>query len=87
MLNLKKTLILVITTSILYFALISPKLLPNVTLAVKDAFLISIFVIVSSLCIRFISMLEAKKLERKILIQHSQMKTIIDSASFVFKKR
>lgn len=83
MLNLKKTLILIITTSILYFALISPKLLPNVTLAVKDAFLISIFVIVSSLCIRFISMLEAKKLERQILIQHSQMKTIIDSASFI----
>lgn len=83
MLNLKKTFILIISSCILYFALISPKLLPSVVLSERDAFLITVFVVISSLILRYLSMLEVKKLEKQILIQYSQMKTIIDSASFI----
>ena len=43
MLKLKKTIVLSITTAILYYALISPNLLPAVTIPVKDALIISIF--------------------------------------------
>ena len=83
MLKLKKTFILIISSCILYFALISPKLLPSVVLSERDAFLITVFVVISSLILRYLSMLEVKKLEKQILIQYSQMKTIIDSASFI----
>ena len=73
--------ILTISISVLYFALISPELLPNVTIPVKDALIISIFVILTHLSIRLINLIHTKQLEKKILLQHSQMKTIIDNVS------
>ena len=76
----QKTIILIITTGILYYALISPDLLPGVTLAVKDAIIISFYVIISSLALRIISVREAKKLKAKIDTQNSQLLAILNSA-------
>ena len=73
--------ILTISISILYFALISPDLLPNVIIPVKDALIISVFVILTHLCIKLINLIHTKQLEKKILLQHAQMKTIIDNVS------
>lgn len=83
LLNIKKTIILVITTSILFYTLTNETILPNVAIPLKDAIIISIFVIISSLCIRFISMLEQQKLEAKIIQQHEQMQTIINATPLV----
>lgn len=74
-------LILTISISVLYFALISPDLLPNVTIPVKDALIISIFVILTHLSVRLINLIHTKQLEKKILLQYAQMKTIIDNIS------
>ena len=73
--------ILTISISVLFFALISPKLLPNVTIPVQDAIIISLFVIFTYLCIKLINLIHTKQLEKKILLQHAQMKTIIDNVS------
>lgn len=73
--------IISISISLLFFALISPKILPNTTIPVKDAIIISIFVIFTYLCIKLINFIYTKKLENKIIIQHAQMKTIIDNVS------
>lgn len=78
----KKIIILILTTSILYYALISPELLPGVTLAIKDAIIISLYVIVSSLSIRIISIIEAKKLKTKIGTQTSQLTAILNTAPY-----
>ena len=74
-------LILTISISVLYFALISPDLLPNVTIPVKDALIISVFVILTHLSDRLINLIHTKQLEKKILLQYAQMKTIIDNIS------
>lgn len=76
----QKTLILIITTCFLYYALISPDLLPGVTIAIKDAIIISIYVIISSLSLRIISLREAKKLKAKIDTQNAQMAAILNAA-------
>lgn len=73
--------ILTISISVLYFALISPVLLPNVTIPVKDAMIISFFVIITHLSIRLINLIHTKQLEKRMLLQFSQMKTIIDNVS------
>lgn len=73
--------ILTISISVLYFALISPDLLPNVTIPVKDAMIISFFVIITHLSIRLINLIHTKQLEKRMLLQFSQMKTIIDNVS------
>lgn len=73
--------ILTISISVLYFALISPDLLPNVTIPVKDAMIISVFVIITHLSIRLINLIHTKQLEKRMLLQFSQMKTIIDNVS------
>ena len=73
--------ILTISISVLYFALISPDLLPNVTIPVKDALIISVFVILTHLSDRLINLIHTKQLEKKILLQYAQMKTIIDNIS------
>lgn len=73
--------IISISISLLFFALISPKILPNTTIPVKDAIIISIFVIFTYLSIKLINFIYTKKLENQIIIQHAQMKTIIDNVS------
>lgn len=73
--------IISISITLLYFALISPKLLPNVTIPIKDALIISFFVIFTYLCVKIINFIYTKKLENKIILQHAQMKTIIDNVS------
>lgn len=73
--------ILTISISVLYFALISPVFLPNVTIPVKDAMIISFFVIITHLSIRLINLIHTKQLEKRMLLQFSQMKTIIDNVS------
>ncbi len=81
--NLKKTIILLITICVLFYTLTNEKILANVIIPVKDAIIISIFIIISSLCMRFISLLESKKLEKKILQQHAQMRTIINATPLI----
>lgn len=73
--------IMSISITLLYFSLISPTFLPHITLPVKDALLISLFVIFTYLCIKIINFIYTKKLEDKIVLQHAQMKTIIDNVS------
>ncbi len=81
MYNVFRTTLLLISTSILFFALISPLLLENVTIHFVDAIIITIYVILSNLIIRLISIFETRNLEEKILLQHSQMKVILDNSS------
>ena len=72
MYNLFRTLILFISMSILFFVLISPMLMENVTLHLYDALTITFYVIASNIVIRFVSIQESKKMEEKILLQYSQ---------------
>lgn len=81
--NVKKILVLFITISILFYTLTKEHILANVTIPIKDAIIISIFIIISSLCMRFLSLLESKKLEQKILLQHAQMQTIINATPLI----
>lgn len=77
--NNKKAAVLLLTVSVLFYALTNKNILSSVTIPVKDAIVISIFIIISSLCMRFISLLGRKKLEEKIILQHAQMQTIINA--------
>ena len=81
--NLEKTIILIFTTLILFTALVSPHLLPTAVLPISDAICIVGFVICSTLYMRFLGVKETKKLERKIINQHSQMETIINACPFL----
>lgn len=82
-LNFEMTIILLVTTVVLFVALVSPHLLPTVVLPISDAILIVCFVVSSTLFMRFIGVKETKKLERKIVDQHSQMETIINACPFL----
>lgn len=82
MFKFKKILVIIFNTVVLYYALVSPNLLPNVTIAVKDALIISIFVIFTGMCIRLIALTESSKLEKKVLIQNSQLSAIINVAPY-----
>ena len=87
MYNLFRTLILFISMSILFFALISPILLENVTLHLYDALIITFYVIASNIVIRFVSIHESKKMEEKILLQYSQMQAILNNSPlFIYLK-
>lgn len=87
MYNLFRTLILFISMSILFFALISPMLLENVTLHLYDALIITFYVIASNIVIRFVSIQESKKMEEKILLQYSQMQAILNNSPlFIYLK-
>lgn len=66
-LNFEMTIILLVTTVVLFVALVSPHLLPTVVLPISDAILIVCFVVSSTLFMRFIGVKETKKLERKIV--------------------
>ena len=79
----KRTIILLITIFALFYTLTNENILHNVTISVEDAIFISIFVTISSLCMRFISLIERKKLENKILQQHDQMQTIINATPLI----
>lgn len=83
MLNSKKMLIISIVAFVLFIALVSPAVLPDVTIGVKDAIIITVFVIISDFVVRFISMQEAKELRNKILLQNHQMETIINNLPFI----
>jgi len=87
MLNIKKTIILSVTTLILFIALISPTVLPDVTIGIKDAIVITVFVVVADLLMRFLGVHETKKLKKRILLQHSQMSTIINNLPFTISFR
>ena len=87
MYNLFRTLILFISMSILFFALISPMLLENVTLHLCDALTITFYVIASNIVIRFVSIQESKKMEEKILLHYSQMQAILNNSPlFIYLK-
>lgn len=83
MLNKKKACILVTSTSVLFYALVSPNLLPGVTIDVKDAIFISYYVVSMIFLIGLTCKREKVKLEQKIHLQHSQMETIINNAPFI----
>ena len=80
MYNFFRTSLLLISASFLFFALISPVLLENVTIHFKDALIIVGYVILSNLAIRLISIFETKKLEEKVILQYSQMQVILDNS-------
>lgn len=85
--NLEKIIILLITVIVLFVTLASPLLLPSVVLPINDSIFIIGFVVASLLYMRFSGIKETKKLERKIVKQHSQMETIINACPFmVFMK-
>lgn len=75
-----RTSLLLISASFLFFALISPVLLENVTIHFKDALIIVVYVILSNFAIRLISIFETKKLEEKVILQYSQMQVILDNS-------
>lgn len=81
LLDFKKSVILVISSILLYYTLISPNILPRVTVCSLDAFCITIFEILTILTIRYLSMLEAKALETEILVQYTLMNEIINNTS------
>lgn len=82
-LDFKKTIILVFSSLLVYYALISPKILPRVTICPIDAFCVTVFEIATILLIRYLSMLEVRELENEIRVQHSLMKEIINNTSLV----
>lgn len=81
LLDFKKLVILVISSILLYYTLISPNILPRVTVCPLDAFCITVFEIITILTIRYLSMLEVKALENEIIVQHTLMKEIINNTS------
>ena len=81
--NPKKVIILFLTTAIMYIALISDKLLPDVTLEVKDAIIITFFVLISLIALKIIGKEERDVLKHKIHEQHSQMQAIINNSNFI----
>lgn len=83
MLNKKKACILFTSISVLFYALVSPNLLPGVTIDVKDAIFISYYVVSMIFLIGLTCKREKVKLEQKIHLQHSQMETIINNAPFI----
>lgn len=83
MLKEKKAIILVLTTILLFYALISPRILPNVVLSYGDAFIISAFIALVTLFIRYLSKVETTNLEKKLIRQHSQLTAIINNCPFV----
>lgn len=83
MLNNRKIFILIVSSIILYNILISPAIFPRVTVCPLDAVCITTFVVISSLLIRYMSILETRELEEKISIQHALMSTIINNTSYV----
>lgn len=80
-LDYKKSIILILSSILLYYTLISPHILPRVTVCSLDAFCITIFEIITILTIRYLSMIEVKALENEIIVQHTLMKEIINNTS------
>ena len=74
LLDFKKSIILIISSILVYYALISPNILPRATVCPLDAFCIIVFEIITILTIRYLSMLEVKALENEIIVQHTFMK-------------
>lgn len=77
-----KTVIVVVMTTILSYALISPNLLPNVTLHLKDAIIIVTYVVVSYVLLRILTLIEAKKVKKKLDTHVSQMSAMVDTAPY-----
>ena len=83
MLKEKKAIILVLMILVIFYALVSPNLLPTVVLEYNDAFLISAFIAVVTLFVRYLSKVETSNLEKKLVRQHSQLAAIINNSPFV----
>lgn len=79
----KKGIVLVLTILVLFYILVSPNILPNVTLGYKDAFIISFFVGLVTLGLRYLSRVETIRLEKKLLRQHSQLAAILNNSPFI----
>ena len=78
--KIQKTAIVYFTVIILFYTLLSPDFLPNVVLPLNDTLLIVIFVAISGLTFSYVSDFEAQKLEQKIILQHSQMESILNNS-------
>lgn len=78
--KIPKTAIVYFTVIILFYSLLSPDFLPNVVLPLNDTLLIVIFVAISGLTFSYVSDFEAQKLEQKIILQHSQMESILNNS-------
>lgn len=78
--KIQKTAIFYFTVIILFYTLLSPDFLPNVVLPLNDTLSIVIFVAISGLTFSYISDFEAQKLEQKIILQHSQMESILNNS-------
>lgn len=78
--KIQKTSIIFFTVIILFYTLLSPDILPSVVLSLNDTLLIVIFVAISGLSFGYISDYEKQKLEQKIILQHSQMQSILNNS-------
>lgn len=82
LIKLKNT-IIAISSLILFYALISPLLLEDVVIEIKDAMIITFFVIIMSLIIIIINLKETNKMEESLLVQHEQLKTLLENAPII----
>lgn len=67
----------------IFYILVSPKILSNVTLPHYDACIICTIIAIVTLSLRLLSKFEIKKLERKLIRQQSQLTAIINNCPFV----
>lgn len=81
--NKVKNIIIAISSLILFYALISPMLLANVVIEIKDAIIITSFVIIMSLVLVIMNIKETNKMEENLLVQHEQLKTLLENAPIV----
>lgn len=82
MIKLKNT-IIAVSSLILFYALISPLLLEDVVIEIKDAMIITFFVIIMSLIIIIINLKETNKMEESILVQNEQLKIMLENAPII----
>ena len=79
----KKSIVIILMIVAIFYILVSPKILSNVTLPHYDACIICTIIAIVTLSLRLLSKFEIKKLERKLIRQQSQLTAIINNCPFV----
>lgn len=78
-----KQVIVAVTVLIIFYALISPMLLENVVIRVQDALIITFGFVIMSQFIIVINLKESGSLEKKLLIQHEQLQTLLANSPII----
>ena len=79
----KKSIVIILMIVAIFYILVSPKILPSVTLPYYDASIICMIIAIVTLSLRLLSKFETKNLERKLIRQQSQLTAIINNCPFV----